>query len=229
MPHRIAIVEDDDLIRDMIRLHLEQEGFLAAGYSSAESFLEEKPIEGHDLVILDIVLPGLHGDSLLERLRAEGDRTPVLVLTVKNEIPFRLRAFDRGADDYVVKPFSLDELTARVRAILQRSLGERQIPAGGILEIAGFRVNTATRASESNVGDIILSEKEIRLLIYLSRRPRQDLSRADILEDVWGMGVAPTPRTVDNFILKFRKLYEKAPDKPSHFLSIRGRGYRYEP
>lgn len=229
MGNKIAVVEDDELIRDMIGLSLKKNGYVVYGFPTAESYLADRPAEVFDLLILDMVLPGMQGVGLLSQLRREGDSTPTLILTVKAEIPARLRAFRSGADDFMVKPFDLDELLARVKAIIRRSQGRRVLNSSEVLVIGRKRVNLTTRVSESNQGEVLLSDKEVRLLLFFARHPGQTLTRADILEEVWGMQVAPTPRTVDNFVLRFRKLFEENPEKPKHFLSDRGHGYRFEP
>ncbi|MFC2156337.1 response regulator transcription factor [Acidobacteriota bacterium] len=228
MSNQIGVVEDDRLIRDMIILQLKHFGYRANGFSSAESFLASSGDNVFDLVILDLVLPGMSGEKMLEELRKKEDDTPVLMLTVKSDLPTRIKALNTGADDYVVKPFNMDELMARISALIRRSQGKRRIPASQILVINGFKVDIKTRISESNIGDVTLSEKEIRLLRFLSRNIGHSISRADILEEVWGMDVAPTPRTIDNFILKFRKLFEDDPEEPKHFFSVRSKGYRFE-
>lgn len=228
MKYKVAIVEDDELISDMIKIHLEKNGFKAKCFSSSESFIDVFQDVIYDLIILDLILPGLSGEQLLNKLRKSGDDTPVLLLTVKGDIPSRISAFNAGADDYMTKPFNLDELLARSKALLRRSQGKRRIPSSRILVINGFKIDATTRVCESNMRDVVLSEKEASLLLYLTQHSHESLSRADILEEVWGMDVAPTPRTVDNFILKFRKLFEDNPEQPKHFLSVRGKGYRFE-
>ncbi len=229
MGNKIAVVEDDDLIRNMVRLGLEKNGYAVQGFPSAEAYFAHRGEEVFDLLILDIVLPGTSGVELLSRIRSVGDSTPALILTVKAEIPARLKAFRSGADDFMVKPFNLDELAARVKAIIRRSQGERRQSSSEVLVIGRKKVNLSTRLSETNQGEVLLSDKEIRLLILFALHPGQTLTRADILEEVWGMQVVPTPRTVDNFILRLRKLFEEEPEKPKYFLSDRGHGYRFEP
>ncbi len=228
MNHKVAIIEDNDLIRNMIKFKLEKSGYTVVCFASAESMLDEAGEEIYDLIILDIVLPGISGDEFLKKIRDRGDDTPVLILTVKSDIPARLKAFDRGADDYMIKPFNLDELLARAKSLIRRSQAKRRIPSIKILIINGHRIDTSTRICESNLGRIVLSEKEVNLLLYLSKYSNETLSRADILEEVWGMDTAPTPRTIDNFILKFRKLFEDDPEDPHHFISVRNKGYRFE-
>ncbi len=227
MKNKIAIVEDDELIRDMIKVHLEKNGFEVECFSSSESFLNMPGDNIYDLIILDFILPGLSGEQLLMKIRGRGDDTPVLFLTVKDDIPTRIRAFHTGADDYVTKPFNLEVLLARSKALIRRSQGRRRIPSSRILVINNLKIDTTSRVCESNIGEVILSEKEMRLLVYLTQHSGESLSRADILEEVWGMDVVPTPRTVDNFILKFRKLFEDNPKQPRHFLSVRSKGYRF--
>ena len=229
MIEKIAVIEDDDLIRNMIRLNLEKSGYVVLDFSSAEEALKKSEFLVYDLIVLDLVLPGKSGVEFLEEIRRKEDNTPVLMLTVKNDVATRLQAFDSGVDDYLIKPFNMDELTARVRALIRRSQGERRIPSSEILVINGFKIHTSTREAESSSGPVMLSEKEINLLIFLVENSQRALSRVDILEEVWGMDVVPTPRTIDNFILKFRRLFEDNPDDPLHFISVRGKGYKYVP
>lgn len=228
MSNKVGIVEDDDLIREMIKSSLEKNGYQITCYSSAEDMLELSETELFDIIILDILLPGISGDKLLKALRDRGDFTPILMLTVKSDIPSRIQALDSGADDYMIKPFNMEELLARVNALIRRSQQRRMIPASGVLIINGHKINISTRECESNLGNVMLSEKEINLLLFLHAHSHDTLSRADILEEVWGMDVVPTPRTVDNFILKFRKLFEDNPENPKHFISLRNKGYRFE-
>lgn len=228
MPARIALIEDDDLIRSMIQLQLERNGFAVRAFASAEE-AHRTSEDVFDLIILDILLPGQTGEQYLKALREKGDDTPILMLTVKNDIHTRIHTLDNGADDYMSKPFDYEELLARVRALIRRSQARRRTPSVGFITINRFHLDISTRKCTSNLGDQILSEKEVMLLKFMVENANETFSRADILEEVWGMDVAPTLRTVDNFILKFRRLFEDNPQKPKHFLTVRGRGYRYEP
>jgi DNA-binding response OmpR family regulator len=158
-----------------------------------------------------------------------GYSTPILILTVKKDIHSKIKALESGADDYLEKPFHMKELLLRVAVILKRA-HEKIIPfATEVIVINGFKINLNTRVSESRNGLLKLSGKEIRLLSFLSDHPNLVLKRADILEEVWGMDVDPTPRTIDNFILKLRKLYEDDPRDPKHFITIRNQGYTFIP
>ena len=229
MKYKVAIIEDDDLIRSMIKFNLEKKGYRVCCFSSVESMMDRTQDELFDLIILDIILPGISGKEFLEKIRKAGDNTPVVMLTVKDDINTKIRTFNSGADDYVVKPFNMEELLARVKALIRRSQGKRRLPSSKILAIGKHKINLSTRLCKTNLGNRILSEKEIKLLSYFSEHSNETLTRADILEEVWGMDVTPTPRTIDNFILKFRKLFEENPEKPKHFVSVRNKGYRFQP
>jgi two-component system alkaline phosphatase synthesis response regulator PhoP len=230
MKYKIAVLEDNELIRNMVKINLEQENYQVECFTSGEDLLEYTREELFDLFILDVLLPGISGMSVLESLRENSlhERTPILMLTVQRQVQDKIRALNTGADDYIVKPFNMEELLARVNALIRRSQGKRSIPSSQVLVINGHKINLSTRACESNKGTVVLSEKEIKLLAYLSLHPGQTMRRADILEEVWGMDVSPTPRTIDNFILKFRKLFETNPENPRHFISVRNQGYRFE-
>lgn len=230
MPYHIAIVEDDGLIAGMVRTRLQQEGLQALVFQDGESFLKSLRHRLFDLLILDINLPGISGCELLPHLRAAGHSFPVLMLTVHGEVEVKVQAFELGADDYLAKPFDMSELLGRVRALLRRSREtERPLPAEGALIINGRRITLDSRVCEGETSSVILSGKEIDLLVYFYRHPGETLKRGEILELVWGMDVDPTPRTIDNFILKFRRLFEDDPATPKHFLTTRGQGYRFEP
>jgi len=228
MEFKIAVVEDNELIANMIELNLEQNGYVVRHFPDGESLLRQTGRELFDLVVLDILLPGISGLDVLAKLRKTKFDAPVLMLTVETNVQNKIKALNSGADDYLVKPFNMEELLARARALIRRSHGKRSVPSSQVLVINDHKINLSTRVCESNMGEVVLSEKEARLLSYFSLRPGQTLRRADILEEVWGMDVSPTPRTVDNFVLKFRKLFEPNPEDPRHFISVRNKGYRFE-
>lgn len=228
MKHKIAIVEDDRLIGSLIKVNLEKRGCQAVLFPSAEALLQKSAKEFFDLLILDILLPGISGLHLLEKLRGKSIDIPVLMLTVQDNVQNKITALNSGADDYLVKPFHMEELLARVQALIRRSFGKRSIPASHVIFLNNHKIELHTRECDSNTGKIVLSEKEAKLLSYFVLHAGKTLNRADILEEVWGMDVSPTPRTIDNFVLKFRKLFEKNPEKPDHFISVRNKGYRFE-
>lgn len=226
--YKIAIVEDDALILSMIRINLTKQGYLANTFTSAEALISQPDQNTFNLFILDISLPGISGINLLKELRQKKITAPVLMLTAQSHLQNKVEALNLGADDYLVKPFAMEELLARIKALLRRSQHTPTGSSNHIITIPPFSINLDTRQCQSNLGETILSEKEIRLLRYFWENAHQTLNRADILEEVWGMNVSPTLRTIDNFILKFRKLFEQNPEKPKHFISIRNIGYRFE-
>lgn len=228
MEYKIAVVEDDELILNMVKINLEKSGYAVHCFTEGELMMDRAGQEAFDLVILDIMLPGMSGVELLQALREGRYDVPVLMLTARSGVKDKVAALNIGADDYLVKPFNMQELLARVGALLRRSQGKRSIPANHILNIDNYKINLDSRKCESNRGEVVLSEKEVKLLSFFSRNAGQTMRRSDILEEVWGMDVFPTPRTVDNFVLKFRKLFETNPESPRHFISVRNRGYRFE-
>ncbi len=228
MNYKIAIIEDDDLIRGMMQINLSKNNYDVSSYSNCELIDVDKVNDLYDLLILDIVLPGISGLEFLKQLREQHILIPVLMVSAKEDIDSKLNALNTGADDYIVKPFNMDELIARVNAIIRRNYTVQKDETN-IFKIGKYKLNLSSRICESNIGEISLSEKEIKLLEYFLKNGGKILSRADILEEVWGMDADPTPRTIDNFILKFRKLFEIDMTKPSYFLTIRNKGYLFKP
>lgn len=229
MSAKAAVIEDDELINRLIALNLENSGYRVFSYQSAEAYLETMDRQAIDIMVLDLRLPGISGLDLVKRIRARGLNFPILMLTVEQRTPTKVEAFNSGADDYLTKPFDMAELLARVKRMILRSTGQRVIPSDQILTINQYKINLSARTCDSSQGAIVLSEKEAKLLSFFSQNARRTLSREDILEEVWGMDVDPTPRTVDNFVAKFRKLFEESPETPRHFITVRSLGYRFEP
>ncbi len=227
MDYRIAVVEDDELILNMLKLNFIKRGCEVFTFESCEKFLDATFRNSFDILILDIMLPGISGMDLLKKLRDKKLNLPVLMITAKTDIQSKILSLNIGADDYIQKPFNMDELIARVRAIIRRSRSMRMIPSNKIIIINGFKINLESRECESNSGIVVLSEKEIKFLEFLVINSGRVIKRADILEEVWGMDVSPTPRTVDNFILKFRKLFESDTENPEFFISVRNKGYKF--
>lgn len=228
MPVKILLAEDEALVGTMIKMNLEQEGFTVDWFSDGEQAFQRAVSSPFDLLILDICMPGRDGLEVAKELRKKGIGTPILMLTVRFDTATKVKALDRGADDYLTKPFDTAELLARVRALVRRSQADRQVPAHRIFRFGRYEINFETRMARSNEGFISLSEKEVALMELLVRMRGQVLSRTDILEEVWGMDASPTERTVDNFILRLRRLFEPEPERPRHILTVRGRGYRFE-
>lgn len=227
---RVLLVEDDNLIGTMVRLNLEQDGYQVEWQRSGEAALQVLRTVRYDCALLDIGLPGMSGTEVAKYARKLGLGTPIIMLTARDEIESKISALDGGADDYLCKPFNMAELLARVRAHIRRSQGSLEVPTDQELHVGTALVNLERRALRTTDGQWHeLSDKEAVLLQFLARNPGRALSRADILEEVWGMDATPTERTVDNFIVRLRRWVEPEPDHPRHIVTVRGWGYRYEP
>lgn len=227
---RLLLVEDDQLIGTMVRLNLEQEGYEIVWQRTGESGLEAVQGGRYDLILLDIGLPGWTGIETARRIRKTGIGTPILILTARDDVQTKVSALDAGADDYLCKPFDMAELLARVRAQIRRSQGTLETPSDQQLCLGHARIDLERRALLTPDGQWHdLSDKEAALVHFIARNPGRALSRADILEEVWGMDASPTERTVDNFIVRLRRWVEPEPDNPRYILTVRGWGYRFEP
>jgi two-component system alkaline phosphatase synthesis response regulator PhoP len=184
--------------------------------------------EHFDLLVLDVMMPNMDGLALCEQLRREGRQTPVLFLTVKSDAVDRIRGFEAGGDDYLPKPFHLQELLLRVAAILRRSAwyGRASAP----LEFGGNTIDFQTYHARAWDGALhVLTHKEAMILKALAERAEQIVTREEILDRVWGYEVYPSTRTIDNFIVRLRKRFERSADHPLHFHTVRGVGYRFTP
>ena len=227
MKKRILIVEDEASLSMAIRDELEFEGFepsvIEDGVAALDRILGEPP----DLVVLDLMLPGKSGFDICREVRERGRNTPIIMLTARAQEADKVRGLGLGADDYVVKPFSLAELTARIRAVLRRSEPQDHVAAPGqMLGIGALRLDV--RKQEAFIGDrkIELTHKEFQLLEFLLRHPGEVISRDEFLDRVWGGDVYVTPRSVDTHMAALRRKIEQDADKPRYILSIRGAGYK---
>ena len=226
MPDRIAIVEDERLVRELVAVNLRHAGYeivSAANYDEGRALLEKREF---DLAILDVMLPGGDGFALTRHARDLGINAPILMLTARTDTQSKVRGLDAGADDYLPKPFDVNELLARVRALLRRASG-RPASAPRRLAFGNYWVRFDTGQAGTNEGEVSLSDKELRLMEVFSANENRALTRTDLLEEVWGMDQFPTDRTVDNFILRLRKLFEPDPENPVHIVTLRGRGYLF--
>lgn len=227
---RILLVEDDELIGTMVEMNLQQQGFEISWARSAERGLDALGSAKFDVIVLDLMLPGMNGIAAASAIRRRGIGTPILMVTVRDETRTKVAALDGGADDYMTKPFDMEELLARIRALIRRGQSAGEIPSTSRVPVAGGEVDleaqqwiSPTRETHS------LTEKEAALLALFARSGGRTLSRQDIIEEVWGMDALPPERTVDNFILRLRRLIEADPERPTHILTVRGRGYRFHP
>jgi two-component system, OmpR family, alkaline phosphatase synthesis response regulator PhoP len=226
MPDRVLVIEDEPLVRELVALNLGHAGYSvdsAGDYPTGLTALTGKP---PDLAIVDVMLPGGGDGFLLTRTaREKGVQCPILMLT--GDTSSKVRGLDCGADDYLTKPFDVPELLARVRALLRRTRAMPELTGRPRYELGKFWVRFDTGQALTTEGEISLSEKELKLMELFVTHENQALSRADILEEVWGMDAFPTDRTVDNFILRLRRLFEPDAENPVHFVTLRGRGYLF--
>jgi len=219
MSANILVVDDDPKIIQLLRRALSLEGYSVQTAPSGEDALQSARTYEPDLVILDILMPGMDGLEVCRRIRAAGD-TPILLLTAKDEVADRVRGLDSGADDYVVKPFALEELTARVRALLRRA----EPVNGEVLRYSDVSLDTSSRTAKRGSREIGLSATEFELLQYFLRHPRRVLSRDSILDAVWGEGFVRPTNVVDVYIGYLRAKLEDG-GEPRILQTVRGAGY----
>jgi DNA-binding response OmpR family regulator len=223
---RILIVEDELAMRTALKDCLEIEGHrvLVApdGEAGLKKALEEKP----DLVLLDIMMPRLDGYAVCAELRRVGNSVPVLMLTAKGQVDDRVTGLDAGADDYLVKPFSTEELLARVRALLRRT--QRHAKSVTLLALGETKIDLVKQTAVRGRKQLHLTAKEFAMLRLLAESPGEPVSRERFLDVVWGYGSFPTTRTVDNHIASLRAKVESDPDEPRWIKTVHGVGYKLE-
>jgi two-component system, OmpR family, alkaline phosphatase synthesis response regulator PhoP len=225
----VLIVEDDAAIATGLSLNLRIEGYETVVVADGDAALTEVKARHPDLILLDIGLPRKSGLDVLSELRDSGDRTPVIVLSARQDEFDKVAALRLGADDYVTKPFALAELLARCLAVLRRST--QSAPAAAPADDVRFSdvtVDFDTRQVLRGGGEVPLTKLEFDLLGYFLRNPAKVFTRERLLREVWG-SQAGSPRTVDNFVAQLRSKLETDPDHPRHFVTIRGSGYRFDP
>ncbi len=225
----ILLVEDEENLHDALRLNLELENYqVTSAYDGTEA-LKAVKAEYFDLVILDVMLPGIDGINVAETIRVQQNPVPILMLSARNTSADRILGLKKGADDYLNKPFNLEELLLRVQKLIEKNqkLQERN----HIAERYSFGKNTidfkAQEAFNKNDERFRLTKKETMLLKLLIENKNEVVKREKILQSVWGYQVYPNTRTIDNFILNFRKYFEDDSRNPKHFHSVRGVGYKY--
>lgn len=224
---RILIVEDEETIRELLRLNLELEGYEVVSTGNGKHALELIAGQHFDLLLLDVMLPDVDGFSITEQVRLSDTATPILLLTAKDMAQDRVTGLKKGADDYLTKPFNLEELLLRVSKLLHRSQRVKG-EAIALFEFGKNKVNFETFEATTFRGDnITLTKKEAMLLKLLVERKNEVVSRNQILQAVWGYDVFPSTRTIDNFILAFRKYFEEDAKNPRFFHSMRGVGYKF--
>ncbi len=224
---RILIVEDESQMRLGLKDNLELEGYEVSFADDGKSGLDIVLSETFDLIILDVMLPGMSGFDICKKARHEGIETPIIMLTAKGEEIDKVLGLEIGADDYITKPFSLRELLARIKAILRRSDFRQDAPLENeIIKIGNLDVCFNTYDAFQNEVSVKMTHKEIEILKFLWQNKNKTISRDDLLNKVWGYDEMITTRTIDNFIVKLRRLIEENPSHPKHIISVHGIGYK---
>jgi DNA-binding response OmpR family regulator len=230
---RLLVVEDEAHLAAGLKLNLDLEGYIVdVARDAAEARRCMTEVERYDVVVLDVMLPDVDGFELCRRLREGGNFVPVIMLTARSAPEDRVRGLESGADDYLLKPFALGELLARVRSLLRRREWERDGTRGrtsSVLTFGRARVDFDTHSVFVDGASAKLTQLELDLVRYFAANAGRVVSRDELMEKVWKLKNYPTTRTVDNFIVRLRKHFERDPQAPVHFVSVRGAGYRFDP
>jgi two-component system alkaline phosphatase synthesis response regulator PhoP len=225
----ILLVEDEKNLHEALKLNLELEGYEITSAFDGGQALKAVQLEYFHLIILDVMLPGMDGLSVTETIRVQNNDVPILMLSARNASADRVLGLKKGADDYLTKPFDLEELLLRIRKLIDKNKRLQEKDYSG--EVYSFGKNTidfrAQEAITKTGARIQLSKKETMLLKLLIENKNEVVTREKILQAVWGYNVYPTTRTIDNFVLSFRKYFEETSRNPKYFHSVRGVGYKY--
>lgn len=225
----ILLVEDEENLHEALKLNLELEGYAVTSAFDGVQAIEAIKNEYFDLVILDIMLPEMDGIAVAETIRLGNNEVPILMLSAKNTSNDKVLGLKKGADDYLTKPFNLEELLLRIQKLINKNQRLQDKSTVGNSYTFGDNIIDfkAQEAVTKYAGKIQLSKKEAMLLKLLIENKNEVVPREKILQAVWGYNVYPTTRTIDNFILNFRKYFEKDSRNPKFFHSVRGVGYKY--
>jgi two-component system, OmpR family, alkaline phosphatase synthesis response regulator PhoP len=225
----ILLVEDEENLHEALKLNLELEQYeITSAYTGSEA-LQKIQSEYFDLIILDVMLPDVDGISITETVRVQNNQVPILILSAKNTSSDRVLGLKKGADDYLTKPFNLEELLLRVQKLIDKNKKmQDKDTIGDTYQFGGHTIDFNAQEAITKEGQRIqLSKKEAMLLKLLFENKNDVVPREKILQTVWGYNVYPTTRTIDNFILNFRKYFEHDSRNPRYFHSVRGVGYKY--
>jgi two-component system alkaline phosphatase synthesis response regulator PhoP len=224
---RILVIEDDQALALGLRINLEAEGYEVLHVLSAEDGISILDSTSADLVVLDLMLPGMDGIEALYRIRRENLKLPVLILTARSTADDKVEGLKSGADDYLTKPFHLEELLLRVKRMLDRY---QWYKTGDVLQLGETRIDFNTLEITDPSGKISrITPHEANLTQYLSLHQDRIVTRSELLKNVWGLDPDIETRTVDTFISRIRRYIEKDPSKPQRIISVRGKGYRFIP
>ncbi len=225
----LLVVEDEESLREALKLNLELEGYEVTTADNGPAVLKLVKNEYFDLIVLDIMLPDMDGLMVCETIRMAHNDVPILFLSARNTSADRVEGLKKGGDDYLTKPFNLEELLLRVEKLIvkNKKIKEPQAVPDTYVFMGGKIDFAAHEATDKEGNKQELSKKEAALLKLLIEHKNEVVSREHILQVVWGYNVYPTTRTIDNFILNFRKYFESDSRNPKHFHSVRGIGYKF--
>ncbi len=226
---KILIVDDEKDIVDLVAYNIEKEGFEVLKAYDGETALDLARSKKTDLIVLDLMLPGIQGLEVCKRIRRNPDTAgiPIIMLTARGDEFDMVMGLEVGADDYITKPFSVKELLARVKAVLRRADGSREPGKAEILEFKGLRIDLKSHVVTVDGKSVSLSRTEFNLLRFLSRNPGRVYSREQILDQVWGDDSFVEPRTVDVHVRRLRAQIEPDENSQSYILTVRGVGYKF--
>ena len=223
---RILLVEDEDQIRKLVKMNLQLEGYEVVEAIDGPQAINMINSQHFDLILLDIMLPEINGYQICEQIRLRNKKVGIIFLSARDSTEDRILGLKLGADDYITKPFNLEELLLRVQNLVKRSSDEKKVQMDSY-SFGRNKINFATYQAEGIEGGFALTNKEVMLLQMLIEHKNEVISRNQILQNVWGYDVYPSTRTIDNFIMAFRKYFETDPKEPKYFHSIRGVGYKF--
>lgn len=225
----ILLVEDEENLHEALKLNLELEGYNVTSAFDGAAALNAIQNEYFDLIIMDVMLPEMDGISVTETIRISNNEVPILILSAKNSSADRVLGLKKGADDYLTKPFNLEELFLRITKLVDKNRKlQDKVTIGDVYTFDNNTIDfKGQQAIKANDEKIELSKKETMLLKLLIENKNEVVPREKILQTVWGYNVYPTTRTIDNFILNFRKYFEEDSRNPKYFHSVRGVGYKY--
>jgi DNA-binding response OmpR family regulator len=224
----ILVVDDDPTVSEVVSIYLKRAGYQVAVAGDGQAALDILERERPALVVLDLILPNVGGLEITRWLRARGD-IPIIMLTARREEVDRVLGLELGADDYVVKPFSPQELVSRVKAVLRRTHGAPALKGERALELADLRIDPETRLVEVDGEAVSLTAKEFDLLWHLARHPRRVFNRDQLLDHVWGLTEYIDPSTVTVHVHRLREKIEADPANPRYIQTVWGVGYKFEP
>lgn len=225
----LLLVEDEENLHETLKLNLELEGYSVTSAYDGAAALKAVQNEYFDLIILDVMLPEVDGITVTQNIRIANNEVPILILSAKDSSADKVLGLKKGADDYLTKPFHLEELLLRVQKLIEKNKKlQDKSSVGDTYSFGGHTVNFKAQEAVTAKGKKIeLSKKETMLLRLLIENKNEVVPREKILQSVWGYNVYPTTRTIDNFILNFRKYFEDDSRNPKYFHSVRGVGYKY--